>query len=44
MIPNPDPIILAGIALGYVIVLVSASVVGVRIAFGIRDFLNRNAR
>lgn len=39
-----DPVILAGIALGYLIIFVAASVVGVRIAFGIRDFLNRNAR
>lgn len=40
----PDPIILAGIALGYVTALIVASVVVVRIGFGIRDFLNRNAR
>lgn len=40
----PDPIILAGIALGYVIALIVGSVVIVRIGLGIRDFTNRNAR
>lgn len=41
---NPDPIILAGIALGYLGTLLLVSIVGVRIAFGVRDFWNRNAR
>lgn len=41
---NPDPVILAGIALGYIGTFVLVSIVGVRIAFGVRDFWTRNAR
>lgn len=41
---NPDPVILAGIALGYIGTFILVSIVGVRIAFGVRDFWTRNAR